>query len=59
MGVAEGRQPPERSNHLPLVGRWRRLEEEGSVFAHREVIWMQAGKCGRVWPIWPGCCSLL
>lgn len=41
MGGAEGWQPPQWS--IPLVGRWRSLEEEASVFAHREVIWMQQG----------------
>lgn len=46
-GVAQGRQPPERSN-LPLVGRWQRPEEERSVVRTKMVIWMQAGKCGRV-----------
>lgn len=58
MGGAEGPQPPKGSN-LPLEGRWQRLEEKESVFTPREMTWMQAGKCGRVWRIWLGCCSLL
>lgn len=57
-GVLSASSPPKGSN-LPLAGRWQRLEEEESVFTPREMIWMQAGKCGRVWPIWLGCCSLL